>query len=68
MKRPAQGAQPHLATITPRSQPGFHGHVDATGVRSRSETRDVDLIMKASAWRAVPDPDRTPVAHTRLIG
>ena len=32
------------------------------GVRSRSETHDFDLTMKASAWRAVPDPGRTPVA------
>jgi hypothetical protein len=27
-----------------------------------SETHDVDLIKKASAWRAVPDLGRTPVA------
>ena len=65
-KRPAQGAEPHLATITPRSRPCFHGHVDALGVRPRSETHGVDLIKEASAWRAVPDPGRTPAVARRV--
>jgi hypothetical protein len=67
-KRPAQGAQPHLATVKPGPQSRFHDQIDTMGLGSAADTHGVDLIMKASGWRAVPDPGRTPVAYTQILG
>jgi hypothetical protein len=62
VERPAQGAQPHLATIKPRPRPVFMVMTTPWVFDPRSETHGVDLIKDASARRAVPDPGRTPVA------
>jgi hypothetical protein len=54
-----------LNRISRRSRARGHDQVDAMGVLSRSQTRGVDLIIKALAWRPVPDtpaPDADRIA------
>jgi hypothetical protein len=49
---------------SPRS--AWHDHVDVMGLRGGLDTHGVDLTMKRSAWRAVPDtPGRTRIAADR---
>jgi hypothetical protein len=57
-----QDVQPHLATIIPGRSPVSMVMSTPWVFDLRSETHGVDLINKTSAWRAVPDPGRTPVA------
>jgi hypothetical protein len=62
-QRPAEGAEPDLGTIKPGPHLRLHGHVDAIGFRSFSETREVDLTMKCPV--GAPSPTGTGASRSR---